>query len=133
MDRDGRRPPHPACPTCGRVSTSRHSAYVRTLKDRPALGAAVSLRIRVGQGRCDAPACAVGVFAARLPGVAEVRGRRTCRANVVARLIGYALGRRPGERLARRIGLSVSNGTVGACLGALVGVAATLVDFSAGC
>jgi hypothetical protein len=36
--------PAPAvCPTCGRVSTSRHSAYVRTLKDLPALGATVSL------------------------------------------------------------------------------------------
>ena len=41
-----------------------------------------------------------------------VRGRRTCRANVVIRLIGYALGGRPGERLARRIGLSVSNDTL---------------------
>ena len=35
-----------------------------------------------------------------------------CRANVVIRLIGYALGGRPGERLARRIGLSVSNDTL---------------------
>src|ERR1700716_3697831 len=105
-------PAQAACPTCGRVSHSRHSAYVRTLKDLPALGAAVSLRIRVGRWRCGASACAVRVFAARLPGVAEVRGRRTCRANVVARLIGYALGGRPGERLARRVGLPVSNVTL---------------------
>ena len=58
------------------------------MRPLPALGAAVSLRIRVGRWRCGTPACAGRVFAARLPGVAEVRGRRTCRANVVARLIG---------------------------------------------
>jgi transposase len=105
-------PTQAACPTCGRVSTSRHSAYVRTLKDLPALGATVSLHIRVARRRCAAPACTVRFFDDRLPRVAEFRGRRTCRANVVARLIGYALGGRPGERLARRIGLPVSNDTL---------------------
>ena len=105
-------PSHAACPGCGRVSRSRHSAYTRTLKDLPALGATVSLRIRVARWRCAAPACAVRFFADRLPRVAEFRGRRTCRANVVARLIGYALCGRPGERLARRIGLPVSNDTL---------------------
>lgn len=105
-------PPHAACPTCGRVSRSRHSAYVRTLKDLPAVGAVVSLNIRVSRWRCVAPACAVRFFADRLPGVADLRGRRTCRANVVARLIGYALGGRAGERLTTRIGLPVSNDTL---------------------
>jgi hypothetical protein len=101
-------PSHAACPGCGRVSRSRHSVYTRTLKDLPALGATVSLRIRVARWRCAASACAVRIFADRLPRVADFRGRRTCRATVVARLIGYALGERPGERLARRIGLPVS-------------------------
>src|ERR1700709_1177905 len=94
-----------ACPTCGRVSTSRHSAYVRTLKDLPAVGAIVSLQIRVSRWRCLATVCAVRFFADRLPGVAELHGRRPCRADVVARLIGYALGGRAGERLTTRIGL----------------------------
>jgi transposase IS204/IS1001/IS1096/IS1165 family protein len=100
-------PPCAACPTCGRVSTSRHSAYVRTLKDLPAVGAVVGLKVRVSRWRCLAPACAVRLFADRLPGVADLRGRRTCRADVVARLIGYALGGRAGERLTMRIGLPV--------------------------
>jgi hypothetical protein len=52
----------------------------------------------------------------RLPGVAEFRGRRTCRVNVVARLIGYALGGRAGERLAHRIGLPISNDTLLRCV-----------------
>jgi transposase len=105
-------PPQAACPTCGRVSTSRHSAYVRTVKDLPAVGAIVSLQIRVSRWRCLAAACAVRFFADRLPGVAAIHGRRTCRADVVARLIGYALGGRAGERLTTRIGLPVSNDTL---------------------
>ena len=105
-------PAQAACPTCGRVSRSRHSAYVRTLKDLPAVGATVSLHIRVGRWRCGTRACAVRLFADRLSGGAEVRGRRTCRANVIARLIGYALGGRAGERLTTRIGLPVSNDTL---------------------
>jgi len=105
-------PDHARCPRRRQVSTARHSRYVRTLKDLPAVGATVSLQIRVGRWRCGTRACAVRFFADRLPDVAEFRGRRTCRANVIIRLIGYALGGRPGERLARRIGLSVSNDTL---------------------
>ena len=92
-------PDHARCPRCRQVSTARHSRYVRTLKDLPAVGATVSLQIRVGRWRCGTRACAVRFFADRLSDVAEFRGRRTCRANVVIRLIGYALGGRPGERL----------------------------------
>ena len=100
------------CPNCGGVPVSRHSYYIRTLRDLPAFGAAVSLKIRVGRWRCFTPECAVRVFAGRLPGVAEFRGRRTCRANELARWISYALGGRPGERLIRRMGLPISNDTL---------------------
>jgi hypothetical protein len=100
------------CPTCGRVSTSRHSAYVRTLKALPAVGSVVALKVRASRWRCLSSPCAVRLFADRLPGVADLRGRRTCRAEVVARLIGYALGGRAGERLTTRIGLPVSNDTL---------------------
>src|SRR4051812_5876695 len=78
-------PAQGACPTCRSVSTSRHSAYTRTLKDLPAVGAVVSLQIRVSRWRCVAAPCAVRFFVDRLPEVAEVRGRRTCRADVVSR------------------------------------------------
>jgi hypothetical protein len=102
---------HAPCPRCCQVSTS-HSRYVRTLKDLPALGAAVSLRVRVGRWRCRRPGCAVRFFTGGLSGVAEIRGRRTCRADVVTQLIGYALGGRPGERLMGRLGLPVSDDTI---------------------
>ena len=77
-----------------------------------AVGAVVALQIRVSRWRCRSLACAVRLFADRLPGVADLRGRRTCRADVVARLIGYALGGRAGERLTARLGLPVSNDTL---------------------
>jgi hypothetical protein len=83
-----------------------------TLTDLPALGATVSLEIRAGRWRCFTLECAIRFFIDRLPGVAEFRVLRTCRANEVAQLIGYALGGQPGERLSRRIGLPVSNDTV---------------------
>jgi transposase len=105
-------PDHAHCPRCRQVSTARHSRYVRTLKDLPALGAAVSLRLCVGRWRCRHPGCAVRFFTGALPGVAEVHGRRTSRADVMTDLIGHALGGRAGERLMGRLGLPVSDDTI---------------------
>jgi transposase len=105
-------PDHARCPRCRHVSTTRHSRYVRTLKDLPTSGAAVSLRVRVGRWRCRQPGCAVRFFTGALPGVAEAYGRRTSRAEAVTELIGQALGGRAGERLLGRLGLPVSDDTI---------------------
>lgn len=105
-------PDQARCPRCRQVSTSRHSRYVRSLKDLPAVGAAVSLRVHVSRWRCRQPACAVRFFTGVLSGVAAVRGRRTCRADVVTHLVGHALGGRPGERLMDRLGLRVSDDSI---------------------
>ena len=75
-------------------------------------GCSLSLKVRVGRFRCRNLGCEVLFFAGTLPGVAEVRGRRTCRADVIVRLIGYSLGGRPGERLINRLGLEVSDDTI---------------------
>src|SRR6202795_2593121 len=71
-------PDRARCPRCRQVSTARHRRYVRTLKDLPAVGATVSLQIRVGRWRCGTRACAVRFFADRLPDVAEFRGSFRC-------------------------------------------------------
>ena len=76
-------PDRARCPDCRQVSSSRHSRYVPTLRDLPASGAAVLLRVRVGRWRWRHPGCAVRFFTSGLPGVAELRGRRTSRADVV--------------------------------------------------
>src|SRR5215213_4004645 len=105
-------PDHAPYPRCRHVSTSRHSRYVRTLKDLPTAGVAVSLRVRVGRWHCRQPGCAVRFFTGALPGVADAYGRRTSRAEVVTELIGQALGGRAGERLLSRLGLPVSDDTI---------------------
>jgi hypothetical protein len=105
-------PAQGACPTCRGVSTSRHSAYVRTLKDLPAVGAIVSLRIRVSRWRCVAAPCAVRFFADRLPGGGGPRAPHLpgrCRGAVD---LATRFGGRAGERLTTRIGLPVSNDTL---------------------
>jgi hypothetical protein len=82
------------------------------LKDSPVLSVPLSLKIRVNRFRCRNLASAVLFFAGTLPGVAEFRGRRTCRADVILRLIGHALGGRPGERLTTRLGPPVSDDSI---------------------
>src|ERR1035438_376140 len=94
-------PDREACPQCNQISHSRHSRYVRTLKDLPAFGVPVSLKVSVNRFRCRNLGCAIRFFTGALRGVAEVRGRRTSRADVITQLIGYSLGGRPGERLIR--------------------------------
>src|SRR5215210_4910076 len=100
------------CPRCQQLSTSRHSRYVRTLTDLPAVGAAVSLRVCVGRWRCREAGCAVRFFTGSLPGVTDVYSRRTCRADLVTQLVGHALGGRPGERLSGRLGVPISDDTI---------------------
>jgi transposase len=105
-------PDQERCPGCQQISNSRHSRYVRTLKDLPVLGVPLSLKVRVSRFRCRNLGCAVLFFTSTLPGVAEFRARRTCRADVILRLIGHALGGRPGEHLITRLGLPVSDDTI---------------------
>ena len=105
-------PDQAPCPRCRQLSTSRHSRYVRTLTDVPAVGAAVSLRVCVGRWRCRQSGCAVRFFTGTLPGVTDVYSRRTCRADLVTQLVGHALGGRPGERLSGRLGLPISDDTI---------------------
>jgi len=95
-----RGPDQERCPGCQQISNSRRSSYVRTLKDLPVLGVPLSLKVRVNRFRCRNLGCAVLFFAG------------TCRADVILRLIGHALGGRPGERLITRLGLPVSDDTI---------------------
>src|SRR5690606_10478584 len=45
------------CPSCGRVSRSRHSSYTRLLMDLPADGRTVNIQLLVRRFRCKNPAC----------------------------------------------------------------------------
>ncbi|REJ32337.1 MAG: hypothetical protein DIU82_12430 [Bacillota bacterium] len=55
------------CPSCGRVSRSRHCSYSWLLMDLPADGRTVNIQLVVRRFRCKNPACRRRVFAERFP------------------------------------------------------------------
>jgi len=111
---DGGLPP--ACPRCGALSQSRHSTYLRTLRDLSAQGAPVIVRARLGRWRCRNLKCERRIFAERLPGLAAPLSRQTTRLAEIVRLLGHSAGGRPSERLMRRLGMPVSDTTILASL-----------------
>jgi transposase len=102
----------PICPGCGEVSRSRHSSYSRRLQDFPWQGVSVELWATVGRFRCRRSWCPRKIFCERLPRVARVYGRQTERASEIVRLIGYAAGGLPGQRLLARLSIATSDDTV---------------------
>ena len=100
------------CPDCRALSTSRHSGYVRRLKDLPVQGRAVRLTVQVSRWRCRNQGCVRRIFCQRLPEIAHTLARETKRFGEVSQAIAYALGGRPGERLSRRLGILVSRDTL---------------------
>jgi hypothetical protein len=97
-----------ACPDCARASSRVHSRYRRQLADLPCQGRAVRLSVKVRRFFCKNPACARQTFAEQFPEVAVAYARRTLRQGKTLREIAFALGGRPGGRLARFLGLPVS-------------------------
>jgi len=105
--------PDAACPDCGVVSERVHSRYRRTLRDLPAHGRLVIIRISVRRFRCSEPDCRRQTFAEPLAGVVDGRyARRTSRSDRLVHQIAVALGGRPGERLTMRLCLGGSRDTL---------------------
>jgi len=101
------------CPDCGVVSGRVHSRYPRTLRDLPAHGKRVVIRVSVRRFRCAEPACRRQTFAEPLAGVVDGRyARRTARSDHLAHQIAVVLGGRPGERLTTRLCLGGSRDTL---------------------
>lgn len=101
-----------ACPRCGTVSNHVHSRYRRRPADLPAHGRKVELILLVRRFRCRAMHCPTGVFAERFPpAVTRPHARRTSRLQGLVRHLGLALGGRPAQALAGRLGLPVSKDT----------------------
>src|ERR1700678_1789972 len=104
------------CPGCGTQSESRHSTYLRTLRDLSAQGAPVIVNARLGRWRCRNQQCDRRIFTERVPGLAAPFARRTARLAGIVRLLGHSAGGRPSERLMRRLGMPVSDTTILASL-----------------
>jgi transposase len=102
----------PRCPACGRHSRSRHSTYLRRLRDLPWQGCEVELRLKVRRFRCRNRACPRKIFAEPIPEVAQSHARWTTRVSEIIRLIGYTAGGLPGSRILGRLAIPISDDTV---------------------
>jgi transposase len=100
------------CPDCGVTSNSRHSRYWRTLRDLPLQGRCVVVKIQFGRWLCRQPACPRKIFTERVAGVLQPHAQHTNRLGEVHRLVGRALGGRPGQQLLNRLGMPVSRHTL---------------------
>jgi transposase len=94
------------CPDCQTRSHWVHSRYVRTVSDVPVATFAVCLRITAQRFYCRNVACHRRTFRERLPSVAPVYQRRTPLLRHQLERLGFALGGRAGQRIAREIGLA---------------------------
>jgi transposase len=105
--------PTSRCPVCGGLSGRVHSRYERAIADLPAHGRQVSIKLLVRRFRCDGPSCPRSIFAERLDDeIAGPWSRRSSRLQSIVHYVGLALGGRPGQGLARRLLLPVSNDTL---------------------
>jgi len=104
--------PHPVCPDCGSISTSRHSGYRRTLQDLPIQGLHTVLGLLTCRWRCRRPECRRGIFAQRLPELAATYARRSNDLSLLVRLFGHQVGGRPSVRLLETLGISLSGTSV---------------------
>ncbi len=100
------------CPACGKRSRSRHSAYLRHLKDLPWQGCAVELRLKIRRFRCRNRTCVRKIFAEPIPEVTRSHARWTTRVGEIIRLIGYTAGGLPGSRIPDRLAIPISDDTV---------------------
>jgi len=93
----------PACPGCGKTSSSRHSWHSRQLQDLPAQGMPVVLKLRLGRWRCHNNQCMRKTFVERLSSSVAPFARRTSRVAEIVRLFCHAAGGRVSERLLARL------------------------------
>jgi transposase len=101
------------CPICGRESAQVHSHYERHLGDLPAHGRQVGIRLQVRRFRCRGEHCPRRIFAERLDeGIAQPWARRSARLQAIVHHVALMLGGRPGQSLARRLLMPVSNDTL---------------------
>ena len=101
-----------ACPASGRVSTAIHSRYARTVADLPWGTASVVLSVRPRRFRCRRQACPRRIFCEWLPDMVVASGRATHGLRVARQCVGFALGGRPGARLAVRLRVGTSRMTL---------------------
>lgn len=100
------------CWSCGAHAWRVHSRYERTLADLPVAGQPVALRLRVRRFLCDWQTCSVRTFAEQVQGLTTRHAQRSSPCREALGQIGLALAGRAGARLAGRLGMPASRGTM---------------------
>ena len=100
------------CPSCGESCRRVHDRYRRSPLDLPWRGFVVRLAVTVRRFCCDNSTCHRKTFAEDFGAPLARRRRFTADALAYLRDLGWALGARPGARLAERSGAPVSHDTV---------------------
>ena len=100
------------CPQCEATSARVHSTYQRTLADLPCTAFQLRLFWTVRRFFCDNPECERVTFVEQLPSVAARYARKTSRLAEYQTHLAYALGGRPGARLAEEHRVRVSRDTL---------------------
>jgi transposase len=84
--------PTASCLCCGAMSKRVQSRYTRTLRDLPASGRPVHLKVQVRRFFCQKPSCNRKIFAERFPSLTLPRVKFTLRLQEALREIGFELG-----------------------------------------
>jgi transposase len=93
-----------ACTRCGQLSGRRHGGYPRRLRDVPAGGRDVVIRLSARRFYCLNPACPAVTFTEQVPGLATRFSRRTPLLAAMLTAVAAALCGRAGARLAGALG-----------------------------
>ena len=101
-----------ACPVCGAWSSRVHSGYVRTIRDHPAGGRPVVIRLAVRRFSCRNPACSRVTFAEQVNGLTGRYLRRSLPLLGLLAQVGLALAGRAGARLAAALGAAAHRTTL---------------------
>lgn len=100
------------CPRCNIHSRTLHSFYYRTVKDLPAFGHMVFLKLKARKWYCKNPDCIRKVFTERFNHFFECYKRTSSRLRDKLLKIAVLVGGNPGAKLCHTLQLSVSSSTL---------------------
>ena len=100
------------CPYCSAASSAVHSRYLRTIKNLPAFGNKVCLRLNTRKFYCSNQDCDRKLFAERFDGHFARYKRITDRLRGKLLKIALLTGGNAGEKLCKTLNILVSSSTL---------------------
>jgi transposase len=100
------------CPRCGLASSRVHSRYQRRLADVAIAGRPVLIDLVARKFFCHVSGCPQRIFAEQVPGLTARHRRTSPLLRGAWETIAWALGGRPGARLARGLAVPTSRWTL---------------------